>query len=193
MDGVEGDLDGAAGAVFEANGHGEAGGKFAVDLGLGGASADGAPGDEVCDVLGGDGVEKFGAGRDAHVGEIEEEFAGDAEAAVDIEGVIEIGIVDEAFPANGGAGFFKVDAHDDAEVVLQALGFLLEFFCVIEGGLRIVNGAGADDDEQAIVFLGEDGLGLGACPGDDGGGFFRDGEVVGKNRRGDERIDAGDA
>lgn len=57
FDGVDCDADGAVHAVFEAYGHGEAGGHLAVGLGFGGARSDGGPGDEVGDVLGGDGVE----------------------------------------------------------------------------------------------------------------------------------------
>ena len=115
-DGFDGDLHVAGGAVFEADGAGEAGDEFAVDLAFGGAGADGSPADERGDVLGGDHVEELGAGGDAHVGEVEEEMAGLAEAVVDLEGLVEVGVVDEALPAEGGAGFFEVDAHDDAEI-----------------------------------------------------------------------------
>ncbi len=64
----------------------------------------------------GDHVEELGAGGDAHSGEVEEEMASLAEAVVDLEGLVEVGVVDEALPAEGGAGLFEVDAHDDAEV-----------------------------------------------------------------------------
>jgi len=115
-DGLDGDLDIAGGAVFEADGAGEAGDKLAVDLAFGGAGADCAPADERGDVLGGDHVEELGAGGDAHLGEVEEEVSGLAEAVVDLEGFVEVGIVDEALPAEGGARLFEVDAHDDAEI-----------------------------------------------------------------------------
>ncbi len=45
-DGFDGDLHVAGGAVFEADGAGEAGDKLAVDLAFGGAGADCAPADE---------------------------------------------------------------------------------------------------------------------------------------------------
>ena len=50
-----------------------------------------------------DGVEKLEADRDAEVCEVAEELAGDAETLVDLEGTIDVRVVDEAFPANGGA------------------------------------------------------------------------------------------
>ncbi len=37
------------------------------------------------------------------------------------EAVIHMGIVDEPFPADGGARFFKIDPHDDLELALQRL------------------------------------------------------------------------
>lgn len=46
-------------AVLEADGEGDAAGEFPMELGLGRACADRAPGDEVSDELGGDGVEQF--------------------------------------------------------------------------------------------------------------------------------------
>jgi len=143
--------------------------------------------------LGGDGVEELGAGGHAEVGEFEEEFAGHAEAAVDIEGIVEVGVVDEALPADGGAGFLEVDAHDDEEVVLVLVGGGLEEFAVVEGGLGIVDGAGADHNEEAVVLSEEDVFGGLPGGGDEIGGGVGDGEVVGEDGRGDQGIDAGDA
>lgn len=64
VDGVDGGFDGARCGVFKAEGHGEAGGELAVDLGLGGAGADAGPANEVADILGGEGVKEFGGGWD---------------------------------------------------------------------------------------------------------------------------------
>ena len=55
-DGVDGDFEVAVGAVFEADGAGQAAGKFAVHLAFGGARADGAPGNEVGVILRGNHV-----------------------------------------------------------------------------------------------------------------------------------------
>ncbi len=72
LDGVGGDLDAAAGAVFEPNGHGEAGCELAVVLAFGGACTDGPPGNDVGEVLRADGVEKLSACWHAHGGEVDE-------------------------------------------------------------------------------------------------------------------------
>jgi hypothetical protein len=51
LDGVGGDLDVAVGAVLEADRRRQPRGQFAVHLAFGRAGADGAPGDQVADVL----------------------------------------------------------------------------------------------------------------------------------------------
>ena len=61
-------------------------------------------------------VEEFGAGGHAHLGEVEQQTAREAQAVVDAEGLVEERIVDEALPAERGARFLEVDAHDDAQL-----------------------------------------------------------------------------
>lgn len=70
--GVDGDAQTAVGAVLEAHGEGEARGQFAVQLGFGGAGANGAKRDEVGEELRGDGVEHLRGDGDAGGGEIAE-------------------------------------------------------------------------------------------------------------------------
>ena len=121
-DGVDGDFQVAVGAVFEADGAGQAAGKLAVHLAFGGARADGTPGNQVGIVLRGNHVEKFGGRGHAHVVEREQKLARLAQAVVDVESAVQMGVVDQAFPADGGARFFKIDAHHD-----QQLFFVLLF------------------------------------------------------------------
>ena len=86
------------------------------------------------------------------------------------------GIVDEALPAEGGAGLFEVDAHDDAELVGELGDGGLEEFGVFAGGFGVVNGAGADDDDEArSVFAVEDVDDFVAGLEDGGGGRFGEG------------------
>lgn len=92
-----------------------------MDLALRRSSANRTPGDEVRGVLRCDGVEELAAGWEAHFRYVEEEPAGDAEALVDLEAVVEVGVVDQTFPADGCAWFFEVDAHDDVEVIFGGL------------------------------------------------------------------------
>ncbi len=180
-DGVDGGDDIPADGVFEADGHGKAGGHLAVGLAFAGAGPDGGPGDEVGDVLGGDGVEEFGGGRDAEFDDLAEEAPGEVEALGDVVGAVEVGVHDEALPADGGAWFFEVNAHDEVEVVGDAVGEVAEAFGVFEAGLCVVDGAGADDDEEAGVLSGEDGADGFAGGGHEGSlgvaaGVFRDAE-----------------
>lgn len=192
LDGVEGDLDIPPGAVFEPDGHAEAGGELAMDLALGGAGADGSPGDEVGVVLGGDGIEELIAGRHAAGGEVEEELAGDVEAFVDVVGIVEAGVVDEAFPPDGGAGLLEIDPHDEADVVAHVLGEGAEAVGVFQCGGGIVNGAGPDDGEEAMVAAFEDGFGLAAGIADKLGGLIGDGQLVHQDGGRNELVKAGD-
>jgi hypothetical protein len=194
IDRVEGERDRAAGAVLEADRHREAGGEFAVDLRLGGAGTDRAPGDQVGDELRGDGVEELGAGGQAHVGEVEQQPAGDAQALVDVEGAVEVRVVDEALPADGGARLLEVDAHDDQEVVAMAVVLFLELAPVFDGrriGSWIEQGPTTTSRRSS--FAGEDFFRLDAGTGHQLGGLLAEREVVGEHGRGDQRIEAGNA
>jgi hypothetical protein len=121
-DRINSDGQTAIGSVLEANGERETRGKLAVQLRLCCARTDRAEGDQVCEELGRDGVEHFG--RDGHAGacEVNKELAGDTQTLVDLEGLINIGIVDQALPADCCAGLLEVGAHNDANVVLQLVG-----------------------------------------------------------------------
>ena len=129
----------------------------------------------------------------AQGGELEEEFARDAQAAVDVEGVVEVGIVDEALPAHGGAGLLEVDPHDDQEVVGIALHEVLEAVPYstaaegswIEQGPTTTRRRSSSPGRIASASRRELRHQLGRLVGD--------GQIVGEDRRGDEGIDPGDA
>jgi hypothetical protein len=84
-------------------------------------------------------------------------MAREAQAVVDLVCAVEMRIVDEAFPADGGTGLLKVDAHDDAQVGGEFADGALKQAGVFAGGFGVVNGAWADENEQAIVLPLEDG------------------------------------
>jgi putative aminopeptidase FrvX len=131
--------------------------------------------------LGGDGVEELGGGGDAELDHLAEKLSGDLQALGDVVGAIEVGIHDEALPADGGAGLLEVDPHDEVELVGDLVGEIAEAFGVFEAGFGVVDGAGADDDEEAGVLSGEDGSDGVAGGGHEGGwgvaaGVFRDAE-----------------
>ncbi len=153
---IDGDAGVAVGAVLEADRTGEGGGHLAVHLRFGGARADGAPGDEVADVLAGHHVEELGGGGHAKGVDVHQQLAGQFQPFVDVEAAIEARIIDEAFPADYGARLLEIGAHHDAQALFILLAQGIEAQGILVGGGRIVNGTGADDDQQALILTGQD-------------------------------------
>ena len=156
--GVDGDLHVAVGAVLEADGHREARAELTVDLALGRTCADRRPGDGVGDVLRRDRVEELAADRQPEPQHLEQQLARHPHAGVDVAGVVEMRVVDQALPAGRGARLLEVHAHRDQQVVLVAAGLLAQPPGVLERGVDVVHAARADDDEQPVVGAGEDRL-----------------------------------
>ena len=91
--------------ILEANGEGDTGREFTMELRLSGTSTDSTPRDEIGDVLGRDGVEELGSDRDTNVGEIAQELTSKAQSLVDLERPVEIWVIDETLPSDGSAWF----------------------------------------------------------------------------------------
>ena len=115
------------------------------------------------------------------------------QAAVNIKTFVEAGVVDVAFPANRGAGFFKVNAHHQLKRVAIFGELILKELRVFQGGFFVVDGAGADYDQQTVVTAMDDGVGLGAGLGDESDFAFAGAEVADDDLRGDEAPDFGNA
>lgn len=192
-DGIDGDFEVAVGTVFEADGTGKAGGKLSVHLAFGSACTDGAPRDEVGVILRRNHVEKLGGGWHTEVVQIEQQAAGLAQAEVDVETAVEVGVVDEAFPADGGARFFEINSHNDEQLALVFFTQGKQTPGVFEGGFGVVDGAGTDDDEQAVAAAAHKIGNLAAGGFDQLGGGFADGEFVEVGDGGEEFADAADA
>ena len=150
---VNGHGEVAVGAVLVADGEGQARCQLTVQLGLGGPGANGTQRDQVGQVLRGNGVEHLTGDGQAGVGQVDVQLAGHAETLVNVVGLVDIRVVDQALPADGGAGLLEVGAHDDAQVLGQLGGELLESASVLERGIRVVDGAGTDHDQQTVVAL----------------------------------------
>ena len=112
--------------------------------------------DQVGDVLRRDRVEELGAGGHAHLGEVEQQVRARAQAVVDLEGAVEVRVVDQALPADGGARLLEVDAHHDGQRIGEFVRERLELPGVVACRNGIVDGAGPDDDKQARIASGED-------------------------------------
>jgi len=105
LHGIDRDTDTSIGSILEAYGEGDTRSKLTVELGLGRTGTDGPPRDEIGNVLGRHRVEKLGSHRDAKAGEITQELTGKAETLVDLEGTVEVWIVDETLPSDSRAWF----------------------------------------------------------------------------------------
>jgi len=109
-----------------------------VQLRLSCSRTNGAKGDEVCEELGGDGIEHLRRNGHACGCEIHEQLARHSQTLVDLVALVNVWVVDQSFPADGCSWFLKVGAHDDAEVVLKLVGESLEALAVLECQLWVV-------------------------------------------------------
>ncbi len=149
---VDRDRQRAVGAVLEADRRRQPARHLAVGLRFGRARADRGPRDQVRQVLRHDRVERLGGSRHAEIGQPAEQLARGADALLDVEGVVEIRVVDQALPAHRGARLLEVDPHDQQHRVLDARGQLAQSQRVLAGRRRIVDRARSDHDEQARVL-----------------------------------------
>ena len=127
--------------------------------------------------MGGDHVEKLSTCGHAHLGKIEQEAARKAQPIIDFVGLIEVWIVDKPLPANGGAGLFEVNAHDDAQIRIELRNRLFEQGGIVERCLGIVDGAGTSEHEEAGVLCVQDGGDFSTRVEDGGRGGFCDGTL----------------
>lgn len=149
-DGVDGNSQTAIRAVLEANWEGKSRRKFTMQLGLGSACSNSSEGDQVREELWGDGVEHFAGNRHAGRRQVAEELTRYAEALVDLEGLVDIWVIDQPLPANSRARLLEVSAHDNAEITGQLVGESLEALAVLESCGGVVDGAWAADYEKAV-------------------------------------------
>jgi len=80
---------------------------------------------------------------------------------------VEVRIVEEALPPDRRAWLLEVYPHDVEQLRRQPSAQGAEPACVVEGGLRVVDGAGSDDGEQAPVRPRQDVPDGGTRPHDD--------------------------
>ena len=84
-----------------------------MGLAFGGASANRRPRHQIGDELRHGGIQKFSGRRHPHLGQFQQQRAGQAQAVVHVVRAIEMRIRNQPLPTGGGARLFKVDAHDD--------------------------------------------------------------------------------
>ena len=98
-------------------------------------------------------------------------------------------VIDEPLPADGGAWFLEVDAHHDVELVDVFVADFGEAFGVLDRSFGVVDGAGANDDEESRVFASEDILNGGSAVNDGVDGTFANWQRGFKLARHDQGFD----
>ncbi len=95
-----------------------------MHLALSGARADCAPGDQIGDILRRDHIEKFRPRGHPQFVQFQKQLARDAQAVIDAEAAVELGIVDQTLPADRRARFFEIDAHHDQQIGRKTVALL---------------------------------------------------------------------
>jgi hypothetical protein len=126
-------------------------GHLPVGLRLGGAGADGGPADQVGDVLRRDGIEQLGGRGQAEVEHVAQEGAGEPQAGGDVVRTVEVRIHHEALPADRRAGLLEINAHDDHHAVVHLAGQGGQPAGVVAARRDVMDGARADDQQEAPV------------------------------------------
>jgi hypothetical protein len=156
-------------------------------------SINGTERDEVGKELRGDGVEHFAGNGHALAGQVAEELARDAQTLVDLVALIEVGIVDQTLPADSGTGLLEVGAHDDAEVLVELVGELLQAAAVLYGSVGVVERAGTNHDKKTVILLVDNCLGFATALLDGVESDLGSGDLRGQEFGGDQRIVTQDA
>ena len=160
---------------------------------FGRASADRTEHDRVGDVLRCDRFEKLGRRGEAQTCDLDEQAAGEAKASGHIERVVEVGVVNEPLPANGGSRLLKIDPHHDEDPVLHPFDDFQEPGGKVAGGVGIVDRAGADNCYEPSILAGQDAFdGLATSDNRPRGGLI-EGQQDREPGRGHEWLKAPDA
>src|SRR5699024_3898141 len=119
-------------------------------------------GNEISHVLWRNQIQQFDAGGNAVFGQLQQQLPGQADTLVDLERVIQIRVVDQLLPADGRAWFFEIHAHDDDQFLVETFARTFQQLGIFLRRLDVVNGAGADDNQHAVVLAFEN-VGNGAA------------------------------
>ncbi len=127
-----------------------------MELRFCGSSTDGTERNEIGQELGRDRVKHLTGDGHAEAGEVGVKLPGYSEAFVDFVGFVNVGIVDESFPADRCPWLFQVGSHYDAEVRGQLLSKVLQTAGIFQGGCRVMDGTGPNHDQKSVVSLVDD-------------------------------------
>ena len=151
-DRFDSDLDVARGSILEANRAGDAGDELAMHLALGGP-APMAPQLTSDEMYCGEIISRNSVPAGTPMlPRSRSRCRALRKTVIDLKRLVKVGIVDQALPAESRARFLEVDAHHEAELVRVLGNSGFEQLGILARGLGVVDGAGADDDQQALVF-----------------------------------------
>ena len=187
-DSINSHCQASVGAVLEANGERETRRQFTVELGFRCPGTNGAKGDEVCKELWRDGVEHLRGNGHTSRCKVNKELARDPKALVDLVRLVNVWVIDQALPADCCSWLLEVGAHDDAEVVLKLVGQGLETLAVLDGQFWVVERAGPNHDEEAVILLCDDAGSIFASLEDRLLGMVGDGKLLGEELGRDEWV-----
>jgi len=90
-----------------------------MTLTFGGACPYRTPTHQISNILGAYQIKVFDTCRYAQRIDVEQNSTCGFKTSIDVKTVVHIRIIDQPFPANGGTGFFKINAHDQQQIILQ--------------------------------------------------------------------------
>ena len=147
-DTVDGDVNVPARAVLESHRHAQAACHEPVRLTLRRPCADRSPGNEVAEVLGRERLKELRRRRQSQAADLDEKLPRPCHASLHVVAPIQVGVVDEALPADGRARLLEVDPHGDHDPALDLRGQGRQSPGVVEAHLRIVDRARAHDHQH---------------------------------------------
>lgn len=127
-----------------------------MQLRLGRPGTNSTPRDQIRQELRRDRIQQLASDGDTHICQLTQQTPGNPEALINLEGAIDIGVINESFPTDGGTGLFKVGTHDDQNLAREFVGEGFEEFGVFESCTGVVDGARTDDDNETVVLAAED-------------------------------------
>ncbi len=73
------------------------------------------------------------------------------QACFNVKRTIHVRIVDQTFPADSGSGFFKIDAHNDVQLIAQVSRQGFQTTGVVQRRIRIVDRTRPAHYQQAMI------------------------------------------
>ena len=123
-----------------------------MHLAFGIASADRTPADRVGNVLRAGWFQEFRGRSQTGVQYAKQCTAGQQQTLLDIAAAIDVGIVNQALPADCGTRLFEIHAHHNQQFAAQLVFQRGQTTGVIERCSRIMHGTWAYNHQQSIIL-----------------------------------------